>query len=394
MSSWRIPLSDLCYGEAEEAAVLRVVRSGWLSMGPEVQAFEEEFAEAMGVNHAIACSSGTAALHLALLALEMPPGAEVIQPALNFVAAANMTLAVGATPVFGDIVALDEPTLDPGEVERLLSPHTRAVVLMHYGGYPARTQPIADLCRGRGIRLVEDACHAVGAAYTLDEAEGLRGRMCGTLGDVGCFSFFSNKNLATGEGGMLTTDDDYLAGRMRLLRSHGMTTLTWERHKGHASSYDVVANGYNYRLDEIRAALGRCQLAKLAEMNARRRKRTLQYHQALRGLDGCVLPFLDHTGDSAHHLMVVLAPDAEARSGAAAALKDAGIQTSLHYPCVADFTAFSGMAGGALEHSRSYASRVLTLPLFPDMTEGQVTEVCSALRSSCGSGSPEVAAER
>ncbi len=179
MSDWRIPLSDLDYGEEEKEAVLRVLASKWLTMGPEVQAFEREFAEFLGVKHALAVANATAALHLAYLALGLGPGDEVIQPALNFVAAANMTVAVGAAPVFADIVGLDEPTIDPQDIERKITPRTKAVVVMHYGGYLCRMSEISDLCRRRGLALIEDACHAVGARYLNPADSTLHNRMAG-----------------------------------------------------------------------------------------------------------------------------------------------------------------------------------------------------------------------
>ena len=181
--------------------MLRVLRSKWMSMGPEVRAFESEMSDFLCIKHAFAVSSGTAALHLAYQALGIGDGDEVIQPAINFVAAANATVAVGATPVFADIIGLDEPTIDPEAVERLLSPQTRAVVVMHYAGYPGRLAELTDLCARHRLALVEDACHAVGARYLDPSGRPPHGAHAGAVGDVGCFSFFSNKNMAMGEGG-------------------------------------------------------------------------------------------------------------------------------------------------------------------------------------------------
>jgi len=374
-----IPLSDLDYGPDEEAAVLRVLRGKWLSMGPEVRAFESEMSDFLGIKHAFAVSSGTAALHLAYLALGIGAGDEVIQPAINFVAAANATVAVGATPVFADIVGLDEPTIDPEAVERLLSPQTRAVVVMHYAGYPGRLAQLTELCARRGLALVEDACHAVGARYLDPSRRPPHGAQAGTVGDVGCFSFFSNKNMAMGEGGLVVTNRADLAERLRLLRSHGMTSLTWDRHSGHVVGYDVVAHGYNYRLDELHAALGRCQWRKLPGNNARRRELVAIYREALSTLDGWLIPFTDHPGESACHLSVVVAPDTDTRECAVRHLRAVGIQTSLHYPCVPGFSAFHRFATDGIDRSRAFASRAITLPLFPTMTLDQVEETCRQL---------------
>jgi dTDP-4-amino-4,6-dideoxygalactose transaminase len=378
--SFRIPLSELDHDGEEAAAIARVLERGWLSMGPEVLAFEQEFADALNARHAVAVSSGTAALHLAFLALGVGPGDEIVQPAMNFVAAANMTVAAGATPVFADILGPGEPTLDPDAVAAGLTPRTKAVVTMHHGGYPSRVEALAELCRSRGVALIEDACHAVGAPFLRDP---------GPRGDALCFSFFSNKNLATGEGGMLVTGRDEVAARARLLRSHGMTAGTWERHRAGAPPYGVAMPGFNYRLDELRAALGRAQLGKLAAGNAARGRLVAAYRRALGELPGWTLPFPD-VSRGAHHLMVVVAPGAEAREHVARALAEAGVQTSRHYPCVADLEAFQRRAAPALPRSRAFAARTLTLPLHPRLTVEAVAEVCalvtSAARSSgaCG----------
>ncbi len=382
MSNWRIPLSDLSYGPEEEAAVLRVLRSRWLSMGPEVQAFEQEFASFLGARHAFAVANGTAALHLAYLALGLGPGDEIIQPAINFVAAANMTVGVGAIPVFADVLSLEEPTLDPAEVERLITPRTRAVVVMHYGGYPCRMAEIRALCQRHRLALIEDACHAVGGRYLDPAGRPPHGQRAGTLGDIGCFSFFSNKNLATGEGGMVTTNRDDLVERLRWLRSHGMTSLTWDRHRGHASSYDVLTHGFNYRLDELHAALGRCQLQRLEHGNVLRQERVDLYRRLLADLPGWVIPFARSEDESAYHLMVVVAPTTESRQHVVQALKDAGIQTSLHYPCIPGFTAFGDYPGDRVARSRDFARRAITLPLSPNLTCAQVEEVCVILHQA------------
>ncbi len=382
MSDWRIALSDLDYGPDEEAAVLRVLRSRWLSTGPEAEAFEREFATFIGTRHAFAVANGTAALHLALLSLGLNPGDETIQPAINFVAAANMTAAVGAVAVFADIVGLEEPTIEPVSIEQLITPRSRAVIVMHYGGYPCRMAGIVELCRRHHLALIEDACHAIGARFTDPQGRTPDGRMAGHLGDISGFSFFSNKNLATGEGGVVATDRDDLAERLRWLRSHGMTSLTWDRHRGHASSYDVVGQGYNYRFDEIRAALGRAQLAKLAANNTRRGRLVTMYREGLAELPGWIIPFAQWRGSSAYHLMTIVAPDAQARRQVAEALKQAGVQTSLHYPCIPDFAGFRHAVSREVPRSRDFAARVLTLPLYPGLTPSQVEDICASVRAA------------
>jgi dTDP-4-amino-4,6-dideoxygalactose transaminase len=206
--------------------------------------------------------------------------------------------------------------------------------------------------------------------------------MAGNLGDIACFSFFSNKNLAIGEGGMITTNRDDLAERLRLLRSHGMTTLTWERHKGHASSYDVVLHGYNYRLDEIHAALGRVQLSKLVENNFRRQNLVAVYKQHLSKQQNWIIPFINHSNGSSYHLMAIITPDQATRLSVVQSLKEVGIQTSLHYPCIYDFSSFQQFDINGIEQSLLFAKRVITLPLFSTLTTQQVEQVCSVINLS------------
>ena len=223
------------------------------------------------------------------------------------------------------------------------------------------------------------------APATSIRANGRRTRVhAGTVGDVGCFSFFSNKNLAMGEGGLVVTNRADLAERLRLLRSHGMTTLTWDRHRGHAVNYDVVAHGHNYRLDELHAALGRCQLRKLPGNNTRRRELAEAYRQALSALDRWIIPFADHPGEGAYHLSVVVAPDTDTRDRARRHLRAAGVQTSLHYPCVSGFDAFERFGAEGIDRSKDFASRAMTLPLFPTMTVDQVDETCRQLALAAG----------
>ena len=382
MSNWRIPLSDLDFGTEEMTAVQRVVQSKWLSMGSEVKAFEEEFAQMQGAKHALAVSNATAGLHLSLVALNIGPGDEIIQPALNFVATANMTVACGAVPVFADIVGLSEPTIDPGHVEKLITNNTKAVVVMHYGGNLCRMAEFLELCKQRNILLIEDACHAVGARYHHLHERAPHGLMAGSIGDVSAFSFFANKNLAVGEGGMMVTNRDDVAERVRLLRSHGMTSLTWDRHTGHASSYDVVANGYNYRLDELHAALGRAQLAELKRNNERRRHLLNLYVNSFGSQNGWTIPFADSVANTSGHLMVAVAPTSEIRDKAVQRLREMGIQTSMHYPCIPDFGAFTQWQNDESSLTRQFVSRALTLPLFPTMTADQVLEVALIIRDA------------
>ncbi len=373
---WRVPLADLDYGPAENQVVLDVLNSRWLTMGGVTQEFERQFAAFLGARHALAVSNATVALHLACLSLGIGAGDEVIVPSLSFVATSNAVLYTGAQVRFADILGSDELTIDPQEIERLVTPRTRAVMVMHYAGYPCRMAEILEVAGRHGLAVIEDAAHAPGAS--------LDGRPLGTWGDVGCFSFFSNKNLSTGEGGMLVTDRDDIAEKVRTLRSHGMTSLTWDRHQGHAYSYDVVDLGYNYRIDEIRSALGLVQLSKLNANNSRRREITEKYWKVLQD-SGLGLPFQSRSKApgvaAAYHIFPVLLPDPVDRQVFMGDLRLAGVQTSLHYPPIHTFSYYAQRFPGVRLPQTEYAAgREMTLPLYPGMDETAFETVIQAIR--------------
>ncbi|CAN5178534.1 DegT/DnrJ/EryC1/StrS family aminotransferase [soil metagenome] len=373
LAKWRVPLSDVSVSEEMISAAESVLRSGWWSMGPRVAEFESAFADYVGARHALAVANGTAALHLALLAVGCGPGDEVVVPSLNFVAAANTIVRTGATPVFCDIRGELDLNLDPSDLEAALGPATKAVVVLHYGGFACELESVLDLAEQRGIAVIEDAAHAPGSRW--------RGRACGTIGAIGCFSFFANKNLAVGEGGMLVTDSDGLAEKLRLLRSHGMTTLTWDRHRGHASEYDVLLHGFNYRLDEVRAAMGLVSLGGLDEANAGRRRVAERYRNSLHGERGLEMAFAERLGEpsSSHHLAVALLPESVSRDSVRATLADRGVQTSVHYPPIHGFTAYRGLGPRPLTQTDDVAPRLLSLPLFGHMTDDQVQLVIESI---------------
>ncbi len=377
--TWRIPLSDIEFGIEEENAVLHVIQRRWLTMGSVTQKFEKAFSNYLGVKHAIAVANGTAALHLACLAMDIGPGDEVIVPSLTFVATANAVRYTGATPIFADITSENDLNIDPQSIEQLISDKTRGIIVVHYGGYACDMPRINALARKKDIVVIEDAAHAIGSE--------LDGRKLGTWGKVGCFSFFSNKNLTTGEGGMLVTDDDDIAEKLCLLRSHGMTSLTWDRHKGHAWSYDVVELGYNYRIDEIRASLGLVQLSKLETNNDKRRQLTNLYRDLLReSVPDIIVPFDDHPGLSASHIMPAILPSEINRFEFMEHMKARGIQTSIHYPPIHKFTAyenniFSGNLN--LNISEDVANREVTLPLFPSLQLSEVKDIVNYIQEGC-----------
>jgi dTDP-4-amino-4,6-dideoxygalactose transaminase len=378
MAAWRVPLADVLVTEDDIESVAATYRSGWLSMGPRTAEFEAAFAAYVGVPYACAVSSGTAALHLMCLAAGLGPGDEVIVPSLTFVATANAVRYVGATPVFADIAGPLEPWMSRRGCEEAIGPATRAIVHMGYGGHPGEIAEIAELARDRDLLLLQDAAHAIGAR--------LSGRQFGSLGLASAFSFFSNKNLAIGEGGMIVTADEELAERVRLLRSHGMTTLSWDRHRGHASGYDVVALGYNYRLDEPRAALGLRRLERLDAENDRRRALDARYRGALDGIVACASP-PSPGATSAHHLFTIVLDEGVARDDFRRRLAGRGVQTSIHYPPVHRFSVYAGHPA-QLPVTETYADRTVTLPLFAHMTDRQqdlvIEAVVSAVRGAGG----------
>jgi dTDP-4-amino-4,6-dideoxygalactose transaminase len=365
MPDWRVPLADVVVPERDIDVVADVYRSGWLSMGPRTAEFEQALAEYTGAQHAFAVANGTAALHLICLAAGLGPSDEVIAPSMTFVASVNAIAYTGAQPVFADIGSLREPWITAETVEAALTPRTRAVMVVAYGGHPGEIEALRALCEERGILLLEDAAHAIGMR--------VGGRHLGTFGAAGAFSFFSNKNLAVGEGGAVVTDDDELAERLRLLRSHGMTTLTWDRHRGHATGYDVVTLGFNYRIDEPRAALATARLARLDEENERRLGLGRRYREALAGIDR-----VEPTAEPALHIFTVVVDEDVDRDAVRQALAERGVQTSLHYPPVHRFSIY---ADGApeLPVTDAYAASAITLPLFADMTAAQQDLVLETL---------------
>ena len=373
---WKVPLFDPDLGVEEAAALAAVIESKWLTMGDRTRDFETAFTALTGASHAIAVSNGTTALHLALLAVGVQPGDEVVCPALTFVATANAVRYCGAVPVFADVTSLEDWNVCRTTIEPLLSSRTRAILVVHYAGYVCDMAPILALARARGLAVVEDVAHAPGASR--------EGRAAGTWGDAGCFSFFSNKNLTTGEGGMVTTSRDDVAAKVRTLRSHGMTTLTLDRYKGHAFSYDVVALGYNYRMGELNAALGLAQVRHLAARNARRREHVEYYRERLEGLPELGIPFPCHPGVPAYHIMPVLLPPAADRNTVMTGLASRGVQCSIHYRPVDTFTAYQEAGLGPCSHlvqTHEIGRRELTLPLYPSMDGSHIDIVVDALES-------------
>jgi dTDP-4-amino-4,6-dideoxygalactose transaminase len=335
-----------------------VLRSGRLALGERTRAFEAAFAAQLGVRHAVALSSCTAALHLAYLAAGVGPGDEVIVPALTFAATATAAIYCGATPVFAEIAGPHDLSLDPDDVAARITPRTKAVSVVHFGGYAAQAGRLRSLCDEHGLALVEDAAHAPSGR--------LGDRKLGTFGLAGCFSLFSNKVLSVGEGGLLTTDDDAVAAFAR---------------SGRAGEH-----GFNYRFDEPRAALALSRLGRLEADIEQRRALTRRYRERLASVPGVTIPYRDEdVAGSSCYVMPIMVEDPERQNPLRAALRERGVQTSLLYPAIHEFTAYrERFPGISLPRTELAARTEVTIPLFPHMTEAEQDRVVEGVAEEMG----------
>jgi dTDP-4-amino-4,6-dideoxygalactose transaminase len=372
--SWRYPLSTLPMPEEDVSAVMDCLSQGWLTMGPRTQAFEAALAAELDVEHVVAVSSGTAALHLACLAAGLGPGDEAIVPSMTFVATAGAVRYCGAEPVLCDVVGAAEPNIDPAHVEACITERTKAVLAVHFCGYGADVVALRELCERRGLVLIEDTAQAIRAQ--IPEAG-----FAGTVGQMGCLSFFSKKQLCVGEGGAVITADAKLAEKVRSLRSHAMTSVTWDRHRGYSQSYDVTDVGFNFRLDEPRAALGLSRLPRLAGEIEDRTRVAQGYRRRLAGAEGIELMWDDDAVKRASHFAFpLLVADRSERDRARDELKDAGIQTTW-YPAVHRFTDYESRVGGrSLPHSEEVAERHFCLPMSPTLADDDLDAITGELR--------------
>jgi perosamine synthetase len=363
-------------GDADIKAVVEALCSDWLTTGPRVGQFEKAFARFCGAAEGVAVNSGTAALHAAMRAVGIGPGDEVIVPAITFAASANAAIYEGGTPVFADVEA-DTLLIDPSCVEKLITPKTKAIVAVDYAGQPADYDALRALAKNRNIAIVADACHAPGATY--------KGRMAGTLADISCFSFHPVKHLTTCEGGMTLTDDREKAAHMRRFRNHGIDSDHRKRDAEGTFAYDMVELGYNYRLPDVQCALGLAQLERLPHWVAKRRTVAAWYEDALRGMTH-VRPLRVHADrTNAHHLYVVrldLAKLSIDRARAFAHLRERGIGANVHYAPVYlhSYYRSRGYQPGLCAVAEQTYREILTLPMFPAMSQGDVTRVANALR--------------
>ena len=371
--NWKVQLFKLNFDNREVDAVKEVLESGWITMGQKTLDFESEYAKFLGGGvKCLAVSNGTAALHIACLALGVGPGDEVIVPGLTFIADLNVVKMCGAELVLADITNVEADwAMDPADIESKITSRTKAVMIVHYAGYACDMDAICDICNRHNLPLIEDCAHAPGGEY--------KGQMLGTFGDVSCWSFFTNKNLSVGEGGMVVVKTDSLYQKCKNLRSHGMTVASFDRMKGRASTYDVAEPGLNYRIDEMRAALGIVQLDKLADANAKRKALTERYFELLDSNDKVTCPFRHFDrGTPTYHIMPILLSEGVDRQQVIASLAEQGVQSSVHYPFIPGFTAYRGVKG-YVPKCQEVSQRELTLPLYPTMTIEQVDYVCASL---------------
>lgn len=362
---YQIPLFDLNFDEKEEAAVIATLRSKWISMGSQTEALEKKFSAMLSCQYSLGTTNCTVALHLALLLLGIKEGEEVIVPSLTFVATVNSIRYVGAVPVFCDVKGSDDLTVDPDMIETLITPKTRAIIVMHYGGFPCDMNRIMSISKKYNLKVLEDACHGPLSEY--------QGQKLGTIGHIGVFSFFSNKNISTGEGGMLVTNSPEYYEKGKLLRSHGMTSLSYERSKGHSTNYDVVELGFNYRIDDIRSAIGLVQIEKLqADINGRINVRK-RYLKNLSANEKIIIPFKNNREWVSNYIFPIILKDsrAERRDAVRNQLHEAGIQTSIHYPAVHRFSIYQKY-GANLKETEYATDNEITLPMYAKLNDEQI----------------------
>jgi len=373
LMNYTIPLFDLNFNQEEENAVIETLRSKWISTGPKTNQFEDLFRKMLGAKYALALANCTVALHLALVLADIKEGDEIICPSLTFVATVNAIKYVGAKPVFADICSYTDLTIDPSDIEKKITKCTKAIIVMHYGGFACKMDAIIEIAEKFNLKIIEDACHGPMADY--------KGKKLGTIGNFGCFSFFSNKNISTGEGGMLIMDDSQSFEKAKLLRSHGMTSLSYERAMGHSTFYDVVELGYNYRMDDIRASIGIVQLHKLKGDLQRRQELRQYYINKLADASSMIIPFLDHPYFSSNYIFPIVLKSSlqQKRDAIRIMLAERGIQTSIHYPAVHKFKLYN-KDQIQLPLTEYVSDNMITLPLYSALTESLIDIIVGELK--------------
>lgn len=370
--AYKIPLFNLNFDGKEAQAAYDTIQSGWISTGPKCEELEKMFIDMFHVDYAVSMSNCTDALHLCCLVCGVGPGDEVLSPSLTFAASANCIRYAGATPVFCDIVGPEHINIDTKEIEKKITPKTKAILVVHMAGFPCQMDEIMAIAKKHNLRVIEDACHGPLSEY--------KGKKLGTIGDCAAFSFFSNKNISTGEGGMFISNNKEMADRARLLRSHGMTTMSYQRAGGHATTYDIVELGYNFRLDDIHAAIAIEQLKKLPGDLETRLAVRARYVERLSKIENIVVPFADNQEFVSNYIMpiVLTKGTAEDRDRIREAIHAAGIQTSVHYPAIHRFSIYKDY-GAVLPQTEYVTDHEITLPMYAALTLEQVDFICDTV---------------
>ena len=370
--AYQIPLFNLNFDEREAQAAYDTIKSGWISTGPKNTELEQMFIDMWKVKYAVSMSNCTDSLHVCCMVCGFGPGDEVICPSFTFAASCNCIRYVGATPVFADIVGPRHINIDPKDIETKITPRTKGIVVVHMAGFPADMDAIMTIAKKYNLKVIEDACHGPLSEY--------KGKKLGTIGDCASFSFFSNKNISTGEGGMFITNNDEMAQKARLIRSHGMSTMSYQRASGHATEYDIACLGYNFRMDDIRASIAIEQLKKLPkDLEARVAVRSRYVSRFIRN-SRIAVPFADCTEFTSNYIfpIVILESTKEKRNVLREYIHAAGIQTSVHYPAAHHFSTCRKL-GAVLPQTDYCTDNEVTLPMYAALTMEQVDFICDTV---------------
>ncbi|EHA7759305.1 DegT/DnrJ/EryC1/StrS aminotransferase family protein [Enterococcus faecalis] len=370
---WKIPLSKTFFDKREKEALIKQIDSDWVSMGETTVIFEEKIKEKLKIPHCLCVSNCTVALHLACLVAGFGPGDEVIVPSLSFIATANAVLYTGATPVFADIESIVLPVISLKEIKQKFTNKTKGIIVVHYGGYQHNIFEIKKFAEKHSLKLIEDCAHSIGST--------VENQHLGTIGDIGCFSFFGNKNITTGEGGAIITHNKDIYEKLKTLRSHGMKSLSWDKFKGRHLNKDIEILGYNYRFDDIRASIGLVQLGKLEHINSRRRALINQYINNLKDVSDFTIPFKDYPYLHSAHLFSIICADEKQKEKVVQALKDNLIQTSHHYPPIHKYKLYEKYSY-ELPKTEMYSKLQVTLPLYPELKNVEVSYICDVMKEA------------
>ncbi len=372
--AYKISLFNLNFDEKEAQAAYDTIKSGWISTGPKNAELEQMFIDQWHVKYAVSMSNCTDSLHVCCMVCGFGLGDEVICPSLTFAASCNCIRYVGATPVFADIVGPEHINIDPKDIEAKITSRTKGIIVVHMAGFPADMDAIMDIAKKHNLKVIEDACHGPLSEY--------KGKKLGTIGDCASFSFFSNKNISTGEGGMFITNNEEMAQKARLIRSHGMSTMSYQRASGHATEYDITCLGYNFRMDDIRAAIAIEQLKKLPgdlETRIAVRKR---YVDRLTKNPRIAVPFADNTEFVSNYIFPIIILDStkEERNALREFIHAAGIQTSVHYPAAHRFSTYKELAA-VLPQTEYVTDNEVTLPMYAALSMEQVDFICDTVET-------------